>query len=193
MNRIITGTYLRKSNSHILTSQHISIPFNSPMTTCAATQRFLKESPVIPIPDSHVASDLPCPEDIDLEPVPQPSYFPHEIVEIQQILGTFLPVELLDVVIDMAEIWPYVVISRNSYSPALTALEGPDGNAQWCHLVSPPVPTLKRNNASLPTAVKKVKFNIKAYNSCWGAEKPERGSFPFYVIYSFRSHKPYPP
>ncbi len=151
------------------------------MTTCAATHCFLKESH-IPHPDyHHVSSDLPCSEDIDLEPASQPSYLPQEMTEIQHILGNFLPIELSDVIIDMAEIWPYVVISRNSFTPALTALEGPDGNAQWCYLVSPPVPSLKCNNASLPTAVRKVKFNIKTYNSCWGVGQPEKGSFLLFI------------
>jgi len=125
----------------------------------------------------HISSDLPCSEDIDLDQGSQPSYLPQDITEIQDILNQFLPTELSDVIVDMAEIWPYVIISRNSFTPALTALEGPDGHAQWCYLVSPPVPSLNNNTSELPTAVRKVNFNIKTYNSCWGVGLPEKRSF----------------
>lgn len=118
----------------------------------------------------HVAADLPCPEDKDEAPMPRPCYLPKDILEIQQILDNFVPLEIADMIIEEAEIWPYVGISRNTYTPALTALEGTDGNAEWCYLVSPRVPSLDRNGDYLPTAVRQVKFYVKGYNSCWGGE-----------------------
>jgi hypothetical protein len=135
------------------------------------------------LPPHHIASDLPCAEDKDDElAMPCPSYLPEHISEIQQILRNFVPPELADMIIDKAEIWPYTAISRNTYTPAVTALEGADGNAQWCYLVTPPVPTLVRDGVCLPTAVRKVGFHFKTYNSRWGGSEAQQSSFLYMFI-----------
>ncbi|KAF8900743.1 hypothetical protein CPB84DRAFT_1020480 [Gymnopilus junonius] len=116
----------------------------------------------------HVANDLPCPADKDLDELPRPRYTPHDIHRVQRTLLHFVPAELADAILDMAEFWPYASVSRNSYTSACSALEAPDGNAQWCFLVSPKVPAIERNGARLPTIVKKVDFSIKTYESSFG-------------------------
>lgn len=136
--------------------------------------------PTNAFPVHHIASDLPCSEDKDDElAIPRPSYLPEDISEIQNILINFVPPELADIIIDMAEVWHYTAVSRNTYTPAISALEGADGNAQWCYLVSPPVPSLVRNEEEerLPTAVRKVGFHFKSYNSRWGGSEAQKGSF----------------
>jgi len=141
-----------------------------------------KSSRVQPPQDAsfHLTNDLPCPEDKDLTPIPQATYIPDDISRIRGYLRNFVPTELADIIIDEAEIWPWVGVSSNSYTSAFSALEGNDSNAEWCYLVSPSVPSLERDGVRLPTEVKKVKFHIKSYSSCWGAAKPaQQGEWRF--------------
>ncbi|KAF8178933.1 hypothetical protein BJ912DRAFT_983471 [Pholiota molesta] len=127
-----------------------------------------------PTPSVQVNTKLPCPEDSDLDEVPHPNYTPEDIVRVQRLLLHFVPTELADAIIDLAEYWPYVGTSRNDFSTSYSALEAPDSNAQWCYLVSPEVPSVERNGVRVPTTVKKVKFSFKTYESSWGkAIEPE--------------------
>ncbi|KAF5310165.1 hypothetical protein D9619_010233 [Psilocybe cf. subviscida] len=121
------------------------------------------------IPPMQIITDLPCPADEDLDEIPAPRYTPDDIVKVQHILLNFVPTELADVILDMAEYWPYVGISRNSFASAYSAIEAPDGDAQWCYLVTPRVPAVERAGVALPTSVRKVRFMVKAYTSSWGA------------------------
>ncbi|KAF9531467.1 hypothetical protein CPB83DRAFT_891832 [Crepidotus variabilis] len=123
---------------------------------------------------SHTVANLPCSEDKDLSDIPHVTYLPEDVSKIRRLLENFLPGELADIIVDKAEIWPYVAKSRNAYSSSCTALEGSDGNAQWCYLVSPAVPTLTRNGESIATAVRKVKFYIKSYESSWGDQRQSK-------------------
>jgi len=134
-------------------------------------------------PSLHIVTNLPCPADRDLGEIPRPTYAPEDISCVQKLLLTFVPPELADIIIDLAEYWPYVGISHNSFNSAYSALAAPDMNAQWCFLVSPKVPSVKRSNGSpLPTIVKMVKFLVKTYDSAWGGQKEgsksEAWSFP---------------
>ncbi|KAF4609507.1 hypothetical protein D9613_012299 [Agrocybe pediades] len=109
--------------------------------------------------------ELPCPADRDRELVPGAKYDPKCIDAIRDLLTYFVPVELADAIIDMAELWPWIAVSRNSYMSAYSALEAPDGNAQWCYLVSPEIPPVMHKATPVPTSVRMVKFFIKAYES----------------------------
>ncbi|KAH9476316.1 hypothetical protein JR316_0011891 [Psilocybe cubensis] len=127
-------------------------------------------------PSIHIATDLPCPADKDTGPMPRPSYSVSDICRVQNILLHFVPVELADVIIDLAEYWPWVAVSRNSFNSAYSALEAPDNNAQWCFLVTPKVPSIERAGVSVPTMVKMVKFFIKSYESCYEKTKESRAA-----------------
>ncbi|KIM38524.1 hypothetical protein M413DRAFT_242934 [Hebeloma cylindrosporum] len=135
-----------------------------------------QKPPRKPLPSLHIVTNLPCPADRDASEIPQPSYAPEDITLVQEILLLFLPPELADAVVGLAEYWPYVGISHNSFNSAYSALDAPDHDAQWCFLVSPPIPSCQgTDGSSLPTTVKMVKFLIKTYDSSWGGRK-EQGS-----------------
>ncbi|KDR79445.1 hypothetical protein GALMADRAFT_208809 [Galerina marginata CBS 339.88] len=119
-------------------------------------------------PPIHIATDLPCPADKDLEEIPHPAYTPDDISRVQGMLLRFVPAELADAILDMAEYWPWTAVSRNSFTSAYSALEAPDHNAQWCYLVTPKIPSVERDGVRLPTTVKMVKFFIKTYESSFG-------------------------
>ena len=124
------------------------------------------------LPSLQIVTNLPCPDDRDAGEIPRPSYSPEDISRVQETLLLFIPPELADAIVDLAEYWPYVGISHNSFNSAYSALEAPDADAQWCFLVSPQIPSFERSNGSpLPTAVKMVKFLIKTYDSAWGGQK----------------------
>lgn len=140
-------------------------PMSSPSTI---TRKLARKS----LPPLHIVTNLPCPDDRDIGKIPQPSYSPEDISRVQGILLLFFPPELADAIVDLAEYWPYVGISHNSFNSAYSALDAPDADAQWCFLVSPQIPSFERSNGSpLPTAVKMVKFLIKTYDSAWGGRK----------------------
>ncbi|KAF8147992.1 hypothetical protein B0H34DRAFT_803135 [Crassisporium funariophilum] len=121
-----------------------------------------------PPPSTQFSTDLPCVADIDIERPPQPTYTPDDINLVQAMLLRLIPAELADAIIEMAEFWPWVGVSRNAYTAAFSALDAPDHNAQWCYLLSPPVPSVMRDGIALPTTIKMVKFLVKSYASQWG-------------------------
>ncbi|CAA7270492.1 unnamed protein product [Cyclocybe aegerita] len=149
------------------------MPFNTERVLHQKTDTKLDLSYV---PSLHATSDLPCPEDKDKEPIPLPHYGPDDIARVQAMLTHFIPVELADAILDMAEFWPWISVSRNSYTSAYSALEGPDCNAQWCYLVTPKIPSVERNGRRVPTTVKMVKFFVKTYGSSWGGSGSDSGS-----------------
>ncbi|KJA16118.1 hypothetical protein HYPSUDRAFT_207275 [Hypholoma sublateritium FD-334 SS-4] len=132
---------------------------------CSSARTYRRVTPTPPVA---ITTKLPCTLDQDLDELPLPNYTPQDIARVQRILLNFVPTELADAILDMAEYWPYVDVSRNDFSTSYSALDGPDQNAQWCYMVSPKVPSVERNGIRVPTTVKKVKFTIKAYESAWG-------------------------
>ncbi|KAJ3507333.1 hypothetical protein NLJ89_g6365 [Agrocybe chaxingu] len=145
------------------------------------TERVLHEKmdPILDVssvPSLHVTSDLPCLEDKDTDRIPQPHYAPDDIARVQAMLTHFVPVELADAILDMAEFWPWIAVSRNSYTSAYSALEAPDSNAQWCYLVTPKIPSVERNGRRVSTTVRMVRFFVKTYGSSWGGGGNESGS-----------------
>jgi len=147
------------------------------------TQKLPRNSP----PSLHIVTNLPCRDDRDLGEIPRPTYAPEDINRVQKILLLFFPPELADAIVDLAEYWPYVGISHNSFNSAYSALDAPDADAQWCFLVSPKIPSFERPDVSaLPTTVKMVKFFIKTYDSAWGGPQEEGSkSKVFSVINAF--------
>lgn len=140
------------------------------------------------LPSLHLVTNLPCPDDRDLGEIPRPTYAPEDISLVQEILLLFFPPELADAIVDLAEYWPYVGISHNSFNSAYSALDAPDADAQWCFLVSPQIPAFERTSGSpLPTTVNMVKFLIKTYDSAWGGRKGEgpKSNFFFSVITTY--------
>jgi len=120
-----------------------------------------------------------------------PATPPRISVAYKKTLLLFIPPELADAIVDLAEYWPYVGISHNSFNSAYSALDAPDADAQWCFLVSPQIPSFERSNDSpLPTTVKMVKFLIKTYDSAWGGRKEGSKSKFFSVIttYAYLRH-----
>ena len=135
-----------------------------------------------PISSLQTVQDLPCEGDIDLDELPRPRYTPDDIQRVQKTLLHFVPVELADAILDMAEFWPFMSVSRNSFMSAAAALEAPDSNAQWCYLVSPAIPAVQRNGVSIPTVVKKVDFSVKTYESSFGkTDGNDKGTLAHFV------------
>ncbi|KAF8960750.1 hypothetical protein BDZ97DRAFT_1280660 [Flammula alnicola] len=143
---------------------------------------------------AHIKTNLPCPADEDLDEVPHPVYTPNDISRVQRILLHFVPAELADAIIDLAEYWPYVGVSRNAFASAYSALDGPDRNAQWCYLVSPRIPSLERDGVRVSTTVKMVKFMIKTYESSWGrsedVQDPSKGFKTWFETSIMRKDEP---
>ena len=152
-------------------------PMAPPSST---TQRATRNS----LPSLHIVTNLPCPDDQDPSELPRPTYAPEDISRVQEILLRFLPPELAEAIIDLAEYWPYVGISHNSFNSAYSALDAPDADAQWCFLVSPQIPSFGRSNGSpLPTTVKMVKFFIKTYDSTWGGRNEQVSKSKFAIFF----------
>jgi len=140
-------------------------PLSRPISAINPTKKQPFRSVVNPI---HIPTDLPCVADRDDGKLPGPTYKDNDIDIIRNILACFVPVELADAIIDMAEIWPWIAVSRNAFTSCYSALEAPDRNAQWCYLISPEIPYFVSQGMAVPTTVKMVKFFIKTYNSSWG-------------------------
>lgn len=112
-------------------------------------------------PSVSINTKLPCTLDQDFDEIPAPNYTPDDIARVQRVLLNFVPAELADAILDLAEYWPYIGASRNDFSTAYSALEGPDQNAQWCYMVSPPIPSVERDGRRVTTTVKRLDFSLR--------------------------------
>lgn len=117
---------------------------------------------------SQDTSSFPCAADLDKAPVPHASYTNSDIFVIRNTLRCHVPTEVADIILDLADIHPYISASRNAYTPASSALGAPDGDAEWCYLITPSIPSLGTEDGEVvPTEVKNVKFFVKSYQSQW--------------------------
>ncbi|KAF6760630.1 hypothetical protein DFP72DRAFT_76792 [Ephemerocybe angulata] len=94
-----------------------------------------------------------------------------DVKEVQEILLDFLPLELINMILDEAEYWP-VLICRNVSSPAkeIAARAYPEHCAKYCYYISPKLPNTIRP--------KKVTFILRSRDQGWGGDPGVTGTYP---------------
>lgn len=93
-----------------------------------------------------------------------------DVISVKRILNSYLPVEIIDDILDLAQYWARI---RERRSIDLGAKAIPVGEtfpkAEWCYLVSPPIPKDAR--------VRLVKLVIESCDQGFGGEPEHRGTY----------------
>ncbi|TFK32367.1 hypothetical protein BDQ12DRAFT_728725 [Crucibulum laeve] len=115
----------------------------------------------------NVSNDAPC-----ATPFPCSA----DVLQVRYILLRFVPLELADLILEAAEYWAKQISSMKR-DVQVCASSSPSYNADWCYLVTSPIPARSRNGMPIPTKVKKVKFTLKSCDQGWGGSREHRGTY----------------
>ncbi len=100
-----------------------------------------------------------------------------DVIAVKLILNSYLPVEIIDDILDFAQYWARIRERRRMETGAETVPTGEAfPKAEWCYLVSPPIPQ--------DAQVRLVKFVIESCDQGFGGEPEHRGMFAAYRITS---------
>ncbi|KAF5365277.1 hypothetical protein D9758_005350 [Tetrapyrgos nigripes] len=92
---------------------------------------------------------------------------------VREILLEFLPLELVDIILDTAEYWPCVYASQESRIIARN-------NEPWCYLITPPIPTSQSSNPDEKQRhrrVREIRFRLNSHDQGWGGEPEHQGTY----------------
>ncbi|SJL09037.1 uncharacterized protein ARMOST_12413 [Armillaria ostoyae] len=93
-----------------------------------------------------------------------------DVISVKLILNSYLPVEIIDDILDLAQYWARIRERRRIDLGAKTVLAGETfPKAEWCYLVSPPIPQ--------DAKVRLVKFVIESCDQGVGGEPEHRGTY----------------
>ena len=84
-------------------------------------------------PSPNIVTNPPCPEDRDPDEILVPATPPRISFACKEYCRSF---HRSYAIVDLAEYWPYVGISHNSFNSAYSALDASDVDAQGCYLAS---------------------------------------------------------
>lgn len=94
----------------------------------------------------------------------------HDVMDVKETLLRFLPLELVDTILDDAEYWPVLMCHSQAVTPgSIAAISFPNHNASYCYYISPKIPDTCHLNAS-PFKVRKVVFRIRSHDQGWGGD-----------------------
>ena len=110
-----------------------------------------------------------------------PIHYPSErdVLAVRRMLLYCLPLELADLILDLAMYWPRVVV--HSTEPfVVRASSRPQTNANFVYLVTPPIPSLQAtefvDSCDRSTKVHMVRFSLSSSDQGWASEQGLQGS-----------------
>ncbi|KAJ4474828.1 hypothetical protein J3R30DRAFT_3295247 [Lentinula aciculospora] len=93
-----------------------------------------------------------------------------DVQTVRYLFRAFLPLELVDAIIESAEYWP--CIHTDQSRPVLVDARKAVGQGlklAWCYLVSPPVPEpLSKEQGSGHSRVRRVEVKVQGHDQGWG-------------------------
>jgi len=99
-----------------------------------------------------------------------------DVFTVRKYLLRFLPLELVDIILDAAHYWAAYRTSCSQYLQ-VAARNDPHHMATSCCLVTPRIPQLWRGNELIPTNAKMVKFHFRSCDQGWGGSRENRGTY----------------
>ena len=100
-------------------------------------------------------------------------FYPTEkdVLSLQKYLLPYLPVELIDAILDMAEYWPSVHAERFLDVEVFSASHDDSlyPSSELCYLVTPRIPREAR-------FIKQVVIQTESHDQGWGGEPEHRGT-----------------
>lgn len=109
-------------------------------------------------------------------------YYPRtqdDVFAVRLFLLNLLPLELSDIIIDMAQYWP-MISSRNDRAFHLAASDSERNNATCCCLVTERIPGRKHhpNEDRITSAkVRMVRFLLKSHDQGWSDNATDHGKY----------------
>ena len=108
-------------------------------------------------------------------------HYPSErdVLAVRTMLLHYLPLELADIILDLAVYWTRIVIhSTQPFVASASSRPGIDAN--FVYLVTPPIPYLQHtegaDSCDQPTKVRMMRFSISSHDQGWGGEQNLQGS-----------------
>jgi hypothetical protein len=101
----------------------------------------------------------------------------HDVHLAREYLLQFLPLELIDIVLDYSEYWPCMHVDSN-IEVDVSASETINQEGAWLYLISPPIPSREiegSNNGS--RRIRKVKFEMESNDQGWGGLPEDKGTY----------------
>jgi hypothetical protein len=105
---------------------------------------------------------------------------PDDVFAVRDCLLHFLPLEVVDMILDTATYWPRITASRRTILVA-SASRGQANNADWCYLVTPPIPQREHQegeDTEIRTKIKRVCFCFSSCDQGWGGDPALSGMIP---------------
>ncbi|KAJ3877408.1 hypothetical protein F5879DRAFT_978334 [Lentinula edodes] len=100
-----------------------------------------------------------------------------DVVDVREFMLSFLPIEIIDLILDFAEYWPCLRVDSNSEIEAVASstitLE-----ATWLYLISPPIPPREISGTdSRHRRIRKVTFEMESHDQGWTSFPENRGTY----------------
>ncbi|KAE9404691.1 hypothetical protein BT96DRAFT_813259 [Gymnopus androsaceus JB14] len=94
----------------------------------------------------------------------------NEVNTVRYMLCDFLPLELVDIIIEDAEYWPCLYSKQDlKIKVEASKAPGPAFKSAWCYLISSPIPGIVSQESSEPESIaRKVVFEIQSHDQGWG-------------------------
>jgi hypothetical protein len=112
----------------------------------------------------------------------EPASFHHpserDVLAIRTLLLHRLPLELADIILDLAMYWPRIVAHSTQHFIA-NASDRPQTDANLIYLVTPPILSSQHtegaDSGNRPAKVHMVRFSLSSHDQGWGGEESLQG------------------
>jgi hypothetical protein len=136
-------------------------------------------------PDLTMGGYLSMPEEFEPHPPGPPLsddavalHHPSEadVLAVRSLLLHHLPLELADIILDLAMYWPRI-ITCETRSSVVHAIDRPRHDASFVYLVTPPIPSSQQtdftHSSDRPANVKMVRFSLSSHDQGWSDEQSD--------------------
>ncbi|KAJ7234765.1 hypothetical protein B0H12DRAFT_1258577 [Mycena haematopus] len=109
-----------------------------------------------------------------------PNYYPSspdDVFQVRRFLVEFLPIELVNIILDEAKYWPRIRSTRDR-TEIIIAYYRNNNNASFCCLVTPPFPVPEAlGGPSARLHVKLVEFDVLSNDQGWCDHPQDKGTY----------------
>ncbi|KAJ4469855.1 hypothetical protein J3R30DRAFT_3303165 [Lentinula aciculospora] len=100
-----------------------------------------------------------------------------DVVAVREIMLDFLPLEIIDLILDYGEYWPCLRVDSNSQIDA-EASSTITEEATWLYLISPPIPPSEiPRSDSRHRKIRKATFEMESHDQGWTRSPEYKGTY----------------
>ncbi|EAU86681.1 hypothetical protein CC1G_07339 [Coprinopsis cinerea okayama7 len=114
-----------------------------------------------------------------------------DVLAVEGYLLPYLPIEVINIILDEAEYWPHLICSRESDPPRrVIASASPDHNMSVCYLISPKISEYCLTRRT-KLKVRRIVFHTLSHDQGWGGDAGltglYEGSYTWFEAAIFRN------